>query len=89
MEKHKNIWIITMNMPTRGGHAVHQIIAKIPRWNNELDALSELLLNDFVIVDEMYANNSTEGDGLTFHGKVLLNTTFIGKVKKSNRHGDE
>ena len=87
MEKHKNIWVITMNMPTRGGHAVHQIIAKIPQWDNELGALRELIQNDFIVVDEMYT--TPDGGGLVFHSKVLLNTAFIGKIKRSNRHGDE
>lgn len=73
---------ITMNMPSRSGNSVHQIIGEHPAQSLEelTDALSD---SDFIIVDEIYKDNeSVRGAGNFYSvGKIALNPLFIGKVK--------
>lgn len=69
---------ITMNMPSKSGHPVHQVIGEYPVNSLEdfIEAMSE---EDFILVDEIYKDNQT---GAHFsNGMVALNPLFIGKVK--------
>jgi hypothetical protein len=70
---------ITMNMPSRGGSSVHQVIGE-----HEAESLEEFsdLLNDveFVVVEEFYRK---QDGGLYSVGRIVLNTMYIGKVKVS------
>lgn len=73
---------ITMNMPSRSGNSVHQIIGEHPAQTLEelTYAMSD---SDFIIVDEIYKDNeSVRGPGNFYSvGKIALNPLFIGKVK--------
>lgn len=73
---------ITMNMPSRSGNSVHQIIGEHPA--KSLDALVEELSNsDFIIVDEIYKDNEAARGMGNFYsvGKIAINPLFIGKIK--------
>lgn len=73
---------ITMNMPSRSGNSVHQIIGEHPAKN--LEELTEALSDsDFIIVDEIYKDNeAVRGSGNFYSvGKIALNPLFIGKIK--------
>ena len=73
---------ITMNMPSRSGNSVHQIIGDHPA--RSLDEMVDLLsTSDFIIVDEIYKDND-HGKGVSaFYsvGKIAINPLFIGKIK--------
>lgn len=73
---------ITMNMPSRSGNSVHQIIGEHPATS--LDALVEELSNsDFIIVDEIYKDNEAARGMGNFYsvGQIAINPLFIGKIK--------
>jgi len=67
---------ITMNMPSRNGNSVHQIIGDYPA--NSLEELVNIISqSDFIVVDEIYKDN----DGLYSNGNIAINPLFIGKIK--------
>lgn len=71
-------FLFTMNMPTRQGHQVHQVIGEHPA--KSLDELTEAMnADEFITVDEQY--REAGGNGLFSAGRVTLNTAHIGKVK--------
>lgn len=73
---------ITMNMPSRSGNSVHQIIGEHPAEN--LEELTMAMSHaDFIIVDEIYKDNDAIRGAGTFYsaGKIAINPLFIGKVK--------
>jgi hypothetical protein len=74
-------FFITMNMPSRSGGSVHQIIGEHPA--DSLEEFSDILNeNEFVLVEEFYNKN----DGTMFsHGEIVLNTMHIGKVRGSDK----
>jgi hypothetical protein len=72
-------FFITMNMPSRNGGVVHQIIGDHESESLEefMDALND---SDFVLVEEFYM----KPDGNLFSvGNIVLNTMHVGKVKVS------
>lgn len=74
----------TMNMPSRNGNPVHQVIGEHSAESLEA-MLGELGQSDFVLVDEFYvdsAHGSAPGASLSLrhNGQVILNAMFIGKV---------
>lgn len=76
-------FLFTMNMPSRNGHAVHQVIGA-----HESRDLAELLTNiaksDFITVEEFYVDRDSNGQSkLVSVGTVALNPMFIGKIKVS------
>lgn len=70
---------ITMNMPSRGGNQVHQIVAETNISN--LDEFSRFIEDkDFITVMEIYRDN----DGKLFpKRKVIINTQWIGKISEA------
>lgn len=73
---------ITMNMPSRSGNSVHQIIGEHPA--KSLGELVEVLSNsDFIIVSEMYKDNDAPKGQGDFYGvgDIAINPLFIGKIK--------
>jgi hypothetical protein len=81
-------FLLTMNMPARGGSPIHQITCDHPSKSLEefCDYLSDY---EFVIVNEIYRDKRGEPYSV---GDIVVNTAFIGKVKVidgSRHHPDE
>lgn len=77
---------ITMNMPSRSGNSVHQIIGDHPA--RDLAEMVDIISSsDFIIVDEIYKDNdSGRGNGNFYSvGKLAINPLFIGKIKVFNQ----
>lgn len=77
---------ITMNMPSRSGNSVHQIIGEHPARDLE-DLVDILSRADFIIVDEIYKDNEAARGMGNFYsvGKIAINPLFIGKIKVLNQ----
>ena len=72
---------ITMNMPSRNGGAIHQVIGD--HESNSIEEFKETLNDcDFVTVEEFYRN---QDGGFYSVGDIILSTMHIGKVKKSEK----
>ena len=67
-----------MNMPSRKGELVHQVICEYSVSNIEsfLEAVNDA---DFILVEEFY--RKPDNAGFYSVGMVILNTMHIGKVK--------
>lgn len=73
---------ITMNMPSRSGNSVHQVIGEHPA--KSLEEMVDLLSHsDFIIVDEIYKDNDAVRGAANFYsvGQIAINPLFIGKIK--------
>jgi hypothetical protein len=71
-------FLITMNMPSRSGGLIHQVICEHPaRTVKELSDAMEG--RDFLTVEEFY-RDTTHG-GYFSSGEVALNVMHIGKIK--------
>lgn len=73
---------LTMNMPSRSGNSVHQIIGEHPAKSLE-ELVDELSNSDFIIVDEIYKDNDGGRGAANLYsvGKIAINPLFIGKIK--------
>jgi hypothetical protein len=71
-------FLVTLNMPSRKGELVHQIVCRYPVDDIDgfLDAVNE---NDFILVEEFY--RKPDNAGFFSVGKMIINTMHIGKVK--------
>jgi hypothetical protein len=67
-----------MNMPSRKGEMVHQIVCRYPVESIEsfLEVINE---SDFILVEEFY--RKPDNAGFFPVGMVIINTMHIGKVK--------
>lgn len=74
-------FLVTLNMPSRKGELVHQVICEHEARTIE-DFLDVLNDQDFIIVQEFY--RKPESTGFFPVGTLILNTMHIGKVKLSN-----
>ncbi len=70
--------LITLNMPSRKGELVHQVVCEYPVSSIEAfhDALND---SDFILVEEFY--RKPDNAGFYSVGLMILNTMHIGKVK--------
>lgn len=75
-------FLVTMNMPTKSGNVVHQIMAEHPAESLD-DFKTALESEDFLEVEEFYRNQDGEYYST---GNVLLNHRFVGKVKLYTQH---
>lgn len=70
-------FLITMNMPTRNGSPIHQVICE-----HEAQSVSDFIkvmgYAEFLIVEELYRD---AGGNYFNAGKVALNKKHIGKIK--------
>lgn len=73
--------LITLNMPSRKGELVHQVVCEYPVSSIEgfLDAINE---SDFILGEEFY--RKPDNAGFYSVGMVILNTMHIGKVKAAD-----
>ncbi len=71
-------FLVTMNMPSRKGEMVHQIVCRYPVESIEsfLEVINE---SDFILVEEFY--RKPDNAGFFPVGMVIINTMHIGKVK--------
>jgi len=70
---------ITMNMPSRSGNSIHQVVGE--HHAASLEEFHETLNDvDFVMVEEFYKNQLGKFYSM---GEIILNTMHIGKVKAS------
>lgn len=71
-------FLVTLNMPSRKGELVHQVVCNYPVDNIEqfMEALNE---NDFILVEEFY--RKPDNGGFYPVGMMIMNTMHIGKVK--------
>ena len=73
---------ITLNMPSRSGNSIHQVIGE-----HEAESVHDFVytLNecDFIVVEEFYRKQ--DGGGYYSVGDVILYTAHIGKVKASGK----
>jgi hypothetical protein len=71
-------YLVTMNMPSRKGELVHQVVCEHPARDlaEFLDVIQDA---DFIMVEEFY--RKPESAGFFSVGPMLLNTMHIGKVK--------
>jgi hypothetical protein len=73
----------TLNMPSRAGSLVHQVLGEHPAELNEL--LDEISNTDFLIVEEIYKDNDAGakkiGGNYYSVGPLIIGTRWVGKVK--------
>ena len=71
-------FLVTLNMPSRKGELVHQVICEYPVGSIEAfhDVLND---NEFLLVEEFY--RKPDNAGFYSVGMMILNTMHIGKVK--------
>lgn len=76
-----NKFMLTMNMPSRNGHDVHQIIAGHAAKSLE-EFVSKLEEKEFVIVEEFYYDGQDKSKFFS-RGDIAINYRYIGKIKMS------
>ena len=70
--------LITLNMPSRKGELVHQVVCEYPV--SSIEAFHDILNdNDFILVEEFY--RKPDNAGFYSVGMMILNTIHVGKVK--------
>lgn len=74
-------FLVTLNMPSRKGELVHQVVCEYPVSSIEAfyDTLND---NDFILVEEFY--RKPDNAGFYSVGMMILNTMHIGKVKSGD-----
>jgi 23S rRNA A2030 N6-methylase RlmJ len=71
-------FLVTLNMPSRKGELVHQVVCWYPCESIE-DFLATLQNMDFILVEEFYRKQ--DNAGFYSVGMMIINTMHIGKVK--------
>lgn len=74
-------FFITMNMPSRGGNTIHQVVGEHDAESLD-DFAYTLNESEFIVVEEFYRK---QDGGFYSVGKIILNTMHIGKVKVSEQ----
>jgi hypothetical protein len=75
-------YIFTLNMPSKAGNPVHQIIGDHPAKTLE-DLISVLIDDGVVVVDEIYRDNNS-GNYYSV-GPIAITSSVIGKIKTLNQ----
>lgn len=80
-------FLITMNMPSRSGGNIHQIIAEYPAESLE-KFVEDLESNDFIIVEEFYKDADASRGVPAYYsvGHTAINHRYVGKVKIISGH---
>jgi len=71
-------FLVTLNMPSRKGELVHQVVCEHASKSID-DFLKSINENDFILVEEFY--RKPDNAGFFPVGMMILNTMHIGKVK--------
>jgi len=73
---------MTLNMPTRQGNQVHQVIAEHPA-NSLTEFVQAMGEAEFIIVSELYRDNDAPERTSQYYsvGEIAINPAFVGKVK--------
>lgn len=74
-------FLVTMNMPSRKGEMVHQVVCEHPAAGLS-DFMTAINDADFILVEEFY--RKPENSGFYSVGMMILNTMHIGKVKSDS-----
>ena len=71
-------FLITLNMPSRKGELVHQVVCdyKVKNIEEFFEIVSQ---SDFILVEEFY--RKPDNAGFYSVGMMILNTMHIGKIK--------
>lgn len=73
--------LITLNMPSRKGELVHQVVCEYPV--DSIEAFHDTINDsDFILVEEFY--RKPDNAGFFSVGMMILNTMHIGKVKSGD-----
>lgn len=73
------LFTFTMNMPSYQRNLVHQVIGE--HSAQSLDEMCDCLtLQDYIIVNQFYSQETSAGRSLIAKGRVILNTAMIGKI---------
>lgn len=72
-------FLITMNMPSYGGHLVHQMQVEHKESKSLDDFVTALNTNDYIIVEEFYKDRADSE--YYSRGHVAINHRYVGKVK--------
>jgi hypothetical protein len=75
-------FILTLNMPSKAGNSVHQIMGDHPA--NTLEELATVLIDDgLIVLDEIYKDNNSG----TYYsvGPIIITAHVIGKVKVATK----
>lgn len=76
-------FVVTMNMPSHSGNAIHQVLCEYPV--NGIEAFCKALeQHDFLIVDEIYKNPNNTENPYYVVGKTAINHLHVGKIKELN-----
>ena len=71
-------FLVTLNMPSRKGELVHQVVCFYP-VNSIAEFMDAINDADFILVEEFY--RKPDNAGFYPVGMMILNTMHIGKVK--------
>jgi hypothetical protein len=74
-------FLITMNMPSYKGSAIHQIICEYPA-NGLADFCDALEKREFTIVEEFYKRKDVAVPYYESQGLTSVNYRYIGKIKE-------
>lgn len=72
-------FLVTMNMASKSNNLVHQVICDYPVQSIE-EFLEELTNEDFILCEHYYRESPNKVTLWTLKGKMILNTSLIGKV---------
>lgn len=79
-------FLITMNMPSNQGKAIHQMIVSRKGINSIDEFLYYVSNNVFICVEEFYFQRnlsfSTAG-AYSSRGQIIVNTEYIGKIREA------
>lgn len=92
-------FLVTMNMPSNQGRAIHQMIVECEGVTDVKGFWSVLSENMFILVNEFYYQKDESGMTAGVYrprGSIIINTEYVGKVRQLGpnplatvRFGDE
>jgi len=75
-------FLLTMNMPSAQGYAVHQVTVEHPA-NSCMELCEALNRNEFILCRQLYRQKNLRGEtNWMDRGDIVINTYHIGKVQQ-------